>query len=285
MVLMIFAVAAGLFGEGFQLLFLDGDVDVQRNGGWEPLFIGDEVPEDSMVRLGSGSIAEFAGPRDTLLFSSQGTYRLNASSGPPAVKGNSTISSIFNRIAKAGRETDPGRSQVMGVRGSEAVSAAEFTWVDEDSLKFEEALEAFSLEDFQRAVDILEAEVDPVVLEDESAYWYYLAASYDFLGKTGPAIKIIRNHEPLSYSTVYSEYLFLDGRLSIDSRDYETASNALESYLEVVMEPVEKQLAYYLLGFSRLQQGKKDESSAALKEAVSIDADREITGLARQLLP
>ncbi len=281
---MIFA-AAGLFADSFQLLFLDGDADVRKDGGWESLFIGDELPEDSMIRLGNGAIAEFAGPRDTLLFSSQGTYRLSSSSGPPSVSGNSAVSSIFNRIAKAGRETDPGRSQVMGVRGSEAVTATEFTWVDEDSLNFEEALEAFRAENYQRSLEILENDVDPVVLEDESAYWYYLAASCDFLGKPGAAIKIIRNHEPLSYSTVYPEYLFLDGRLSIESRNYEAASEAFESYLEVAPEPVGKQLAYYLLGYSRLQQGEKEEGSAALREAVSIDADSNITELAGQLLP
>jgi tetratricopeptide (TPR) repeat protein len=238
---MMFA-AAGLLADDFQLLFLGGD-------------------------------AEFAGPRDTLLFSSQGTYRLSSSSNPPALAGNSAVSSIFNRIAKAGSETDQGRSQVMGVRGSEAVAAAEFTWVDEDSLNLEEALEAFGQEDYQRSLEILENEVDPVVQKDESAYWCYLAASCDFLGKTGPAIKIIRNHESLSYSTVYSEYLLLDGRLSIDSRNYEAASEALESYLEIASAPVEKQLACYLLGLSRLQQGEKEEGTAALMEAVSIDAD------------
>lgn len=285
MIAVIGLLAAGsLTAQGFQLLFLDGDADVQEKGGWVRLSIGDELPPGSLIRLESGAIAEFAGPKDTLLFSSPGTYRLDAVQTPAASK-TSAAASIFNRIAKAGSEADQGRSQVMGVRGSEAVEATEFTWVDEDSLNFEEAVAAFNDGDFMAAVDILENEVDPIVLDDESSYWYYLAASYDSLGNMGPALRIVRDHRVESYSPVYGDFLFLDGRLALASRNFRQASDSFGTYALQEADPARRQLAWYLLGVAELELGDSVAAHSALREAVKIDADTEVTGLAKQLLP
>jgi tetratricopeptide (TPR) repeat protein len=284
LLLLCLALAVPLYSQDFQLVFLDGSADIRSGGQWAPLQIGDTAPARSTIRVLPGAIAEFAGPGDTLLFSSPGTYQLEVAgrSGDARI---STASSIFNRLTRAGGENDPGRSQAMGVRGSEAVEATAFTWVDEDSINFDEALEAFREEDYLLAIDILENEVDPIVLDDQGAYWYYLAASYDSIGRMGPALQVLRNNQPESYSTVSGDFLFLKGRLALESRSYREAADALETFIEQESDPARKQLAWYLLGYCRIELGEKAAGEMAVREAITINADSEITAFARNLLP
>ena len=283
-ILLLILTATGVFARDFQLVFLDGSAELREEGVWVPLVAGDTVVAGSSIRIPNGSIAEFTGPQETLLFSSPGTYRLDSASGSPAREQSSAVSSIFNRLSKVGSETVPERSEVMGVRGSEAVESEGFTWMDEDSLNFEEAEQSFADGDYESVLDILEHEVDPVVLEDPGAYWYYLAASYHSLGRTGPAIKILLKHDVESFSSAYRDYLFLRGRLAFEGRNYEEAETALVAYLGEEQHPEKRQLAYYLLGVSHLEQGKTGEGKIALEEAIAINANGEITVLARRML-
>ena len=277
--------AAGLFAQDFHLVFLDGDVDIHENGQWTPLVIGEAVSQGSRISLSEGTLAEFSGPRGTILFSSAGTYRLGLSEKAPDFGQNTAVSSIFNRLSKAGGNVDRGKSEVMGVRGSEAMENEGFTWMDEDSSNFEEALEAFADQDFELVIEILENDVDPIVLDDPSAYWYHLAASYDALGRMGPALKILRSHSVENFSSSYRDYLFLEGRLYFESRNYTQAVDSFDAFVREESGTGKTQLAFYMLGAAFLEQGKTKEGNSALEEAIRINADAELTALARKLLP
>ncbi|MFP4179295.1 MAG: tetratricopeptide repeat protein [Spirochaetaceae bacterium] len=280
--LLLFLGSGILYAQNYYLLFLDGNAEIREKGKWHSLEIGDTAPAESTIRLSDGAIAEFDGDGDTVVFSSPGTYSLSTSASRPAKKQSSTASSIFSRLSKAGGEASEGKSEVMGVRGSEAVQAEEFTWMDEDSAYFEEAIEAFSMRDYSLALEILEHDVDPIVLDDQGSYWYYLAASYDSLGRRGPALKIVRNHKTENYSSVHNDYLFLRGRLYFESGSYKEAADAFGAFLENERDPAKKQLAYYILGLARKELGETGAGTDALREAININADAEITELARQ---
>ncbi len=277
-------VAAALFAQDFQLVYVDGSVDVQRGGKWVPLYAGDTVASNSSIRIKGGAIAEFSGPGDTLLFSSPGTYRLISQAKNSSQTDTSAISAIFGRLSRVGSEQQSGPSEVMGVRGSEAVNQDGFAWMDEDSMAFQDAKDAFSAGDYTDTVEILENEVDPILLEDQGAYYYYLAASYDSLGKAGPALKILLDNDVDTFSSSYADYLFLKGRLSFESRNYSEAVASLQTYIKQDPPAARRQLAYFLLGASYAESGKITESENALTEAVRINADEEISGLARKLL-
>jgi tetratricopeptide (TPR) repeat protein len=172
----------------------------------------------------------------------------------------------------------------MGVRGSEAGEDQGLTWVEEESGSFREAQEAFAREEYELALKILDNEVDPVMLGDQTAYRYYRAASLYGLGEKGPALKVLRSHQPESFSSAFTDYLFLKGQLTFESRSYSEAAETFDTYIRHASAPAKQQLAYYLLGISRREQGQKEAGLQALEKAVEIDADAEITALARKLL-
>ena len=286
-ILMIFAICFGgglLFAQDFQLIYNDGTVELQKGGGWSILYAGDMVPENSVIRVGRGGIAEFSNPGTTLLFSKPGTYRLESQAGQNRNEQVAAVSSVFGRIARMGGDGERGQSQAMGVRGSEAVEDIGFEWVEEDSMSYDEALSAFQSQDYVLAADILENEVDPLALDDESAYWYYLAASYYESGKKGPALHTARSHDPDAYSEVYAEFLLLKGRLALESMDFEGAAQQFEKYTESANSPARKQMGNYLFGYALVQMGESTRARNVLQEAVRIDADSEVTALARELL-
>jgi hypothetical protein len=124
-------------------------------------------------------VAEFSSPGTTLLFSKPGSYRLQAAASQKSQDESRVISSVFGRIAR------------MGVRGDLADSDPSITWIEEDSMSFDKARTAYDNGEFTLAIDILENEVDPIVLSDESEYWYYLSASYLGSGQKGPALQMV----------------------------------------------------------------------------------------------
>lgn len=283
-VLLILFSAASLGAQEFQLVYKDGEVSAQSQTGWSTLMNGDRLPADSRIKLAPGAIAEFSSPNATLLFSKPGTYRLEAAADQKPQQATAMLSSVFSRIARMGGADDRSQSQAMGVRGSEASDSAGLTWIDEDSMSFDEAKTAFRAGNYPLAIDILENEVDPIILSDESEYWYYLASAYLAAGRKGPALHVARQHPANQFSEVYSDFLLLKGRLHLEAMDYPVAAEQLQQYLYSVSSDSRKQIGYYLYGIALQQQGQTSNARQALQMAVELNADRELTTLARQQL-
>jgi len=270
--------------QDFQLVYKDGAVEAKSNSGWSDLFIGDSVPSGGVIRLSGDAIAEFSGPGSTLFFSKAGTYNLIPSTVKEEKQDRSTVSSVFSRIARIGSEGDRGKSQVMGVRGAEASDTLGYTWMEGDNLSYDDARDAFGRNDYSLVIDLLEQEVDPQSLNDQGAYWYYLAASYAESNKMGQALRITREHGVENTSPVFNDYLLLKGRLAFEGGDYNEAAHQFDLYTGRVQEASKRQVGSYMLGFSLLRKGDKAGAKVPLEEAVRLNADRDITEMAQQLL-
>ncbi|MFO7838623.1 MAG: hypothetical protein R6X08_03870 [Desulfosalsimonadaceae bacterium] len=283
-VVVLFLAGQTLSAEDFQLIYSNGEVSVKTQSGWSEVMNGDSLAADSTVRLGPGAVAEFSSPGTTLLFSKPGSYRIQAAASQKPQDESRVISSVFGRIARMGSAAQPAQSQAMGVRGDIADSDPSITWVEEDSISFDEARTAYDNGKFTLAIDILENEVDPIVLSDESEYWYYLSASYLGNGQKGPALQIAQQHSANQFSTVYPDFLLLKGRLQLESMDYPAASENLKNYIYCVNDDNRKQVGYYLYALALKQQGQEDNARRALQMVLQLDADSELTQLARQQL-
>jgi len=283
-ILLFLLFTAALYAQDFQLIYNEGEISVKQGSSWVDIYPGDLLPENSVVRLDRGEIAEFASAGASVLFSKPGTYQLKSAVKQKEAQQVGGLSSVFNRVAKIGRSGEQGQSQAMGVRGAEAGDNFELTWVEEDTQSFEKAKSAYDRQDYSAAVDIFENEVDPMLLSDESAYWYYLASSYLNMDKKGPALQIALSHEADEYSRVYPEFVLLKGRLYMESSDFSEAAVQFKEYIDRVSSPAQLQLGHFLYGFSQQQNGNESESRKALNEAVRINADSEITSLAEQFL-
>jgi tetratricopeptide (TPR) repeat protein len=178
------------------------------------------------------------------------------------------------------------QSAVMGVRGAEADDGFGFEWVEEDTLSYNEALSAFEEGDYALASTILEEEVDPLVLEDPTGYWYHLASAVlnSEKGSKARAMKLAVQHEGDRMSPYYDEFLLLRGRLYLESLDFDSAAEEYGAYIDTASSPQEKQLGYYLYGYALSNGGNSQKGRNAIERAAEIDADAEITRAARDML-
>jgi hypothetical protein len=270
-------------GDDFEVVYLDGTLEIETPSGRRSAGIGTTIPEDGTVYLGENSLAELVSPATTLLLSKGGVHRLENVTEKKGSIRKSPADSLFQRFARIGGQGDESQSAVMGVRGSEANDNLSFDWVEEDTLSYEEALSAYDSRDYELAATILQEEVDPSLLEDETDYWYHLASALLFAGQSGKAMKITSDHPGEKSSLRYEDYLLLRGRLFLESLDFAAAALQYDTYLELVTAPADRQLGYYFYGFSLLQNGELDAGRRAIRQAADIDAVPEITQAAREL--
>ena len=283
-VVVLFLAGQILSAEDFQLIYSNGEVSVKTQSGWSEVMNGDSLAADSTVRLGPGAVAEFSSPATTLLFSKPGSYRLQAAASQKPRDESRVISSVFGRIARMGSDAPPSQSQAMGVRGDVADSDPNITWIEEDGMSFDEALTAYGNGEFTLAIDILENEVEPIVLSDESEYWYYLSASYLGNDQKGPALQIAQQHRANQFSEVYPNFLLLKGRLQLEAGNYPLAEEHLKNYIYSVNDDNRKQVGYYLYAIALQQLGQQDNARQALQMVLQLDADPELSKLARRQL-
>ncbi len=275
-------VAFPLAADDFEVVYLDGTLELTSGGS--RLDVGSKIPENSTVSLDEGSLAELISAETTILLSKGGTYRLSSLVSKKKSSNSSAMSSIFGKITKIGSEGSEVPSAAMGVRGAEADDNFSFDWVEEDSLSFDEAIAAYEDGDYELSAEILENEVDPALLEDETKYWYYLASARLASGRPGEALKTVMNHDGDSFSEEYGKYLLLKGRLFLESLNYAGAAEVYQSYLDSVSASPQKQLGSYFYGYSLLQDGRTGEGKRILRQAVEIDADADVTRAAQDLL-
>ncbi len=268
----------------FELTYLDGTLEVESATGLREAVVGEAIAIDSTVHLAENSIAEIASPSVTLLLSEEGTYPIAQLAEKKAQMQRSIGESIFNKFARIKGEDEEFRSEAMGTRGAEAGDAGAMEWVDEESLAYEEALSAYRTEDFERAAELLEEQVDPSMVEDATAYWYYLASSYLRTGREAEALHIASGFCGSRDSRMYDEYLLLRARLYLESMEFEAAEQLWKSYLDLASTPTDRQLVRYMYGYSLLQTGDEERARTQLRAAAEMEADPEISRAARTLL-
>lgn len=268
----------------FELTYLDGTLEIENANGLRTAAVGDAIPKSSTVHLAENSMAELVSPSVTLLLSREGSYPLAPLAEKKAHVQRSVGESIFSKISRMGGREEEFRSEAMGTRGAEAGEAGGMQWVDEESLAFEEALSAYSAEEYEQAATILEEQVDPSMLDDPTTYWYYLASSYLLTDREAKALQIASGFCGSRESGSYEEYLLLRARLYVEALDFRAAAQLYGTYLELASTPESRQWALYMFGYSLLQSGEREEALVKLQSAVDIDADPEITRASRELI-
>ena len=276
--------AAALSAEDFRLVYASGRVEARRQSGWAEISVGDAVAGGSEVRIGGETVAEFDGPSGTLFYSRPGTFRLDSTMPREEAAGGKGFFSIFGRILESLGRSEKRNNQAMGVRAESFASGPPLEMVDEDSLRFDAAAAAYARKEYDKAASILEKEIDPAVLRDETAYRRLLAASLYAAGRKGPALEAVRGYDPAESGPLFADYVLLKGMLLAESRDPAGAAAQFARFVKTAETDTDRQTGYYLLGSVLLAAGSGDAARTALREAVRIDADEEITRLARGLL-
>jgi hypothetical protein len=113
--------------------FLDGKLYCQSGAAWEKIDIGDVVPGDSVLRLGTESNAVIRLNMVTLTLTAPGDYALAAISGQAARMKRSGFFDLSAKLfaAAMSKNGSAQASAVAGVRGADA-GYADLQWSGED---------------------------------------------------------------------------------------------------------------------------------------------------------
>ena len=131
-ILLILISAIPLVAEDLLVEYVEGTLELREGSStWVELFIGDMIPENSLIRLSDNGFVELSTQNITVTVSDPGTYdtRSLLRSGQKIASWDigSVVNSKLSKLVTPGQQ---GETAIMGVRGA-AADQGELTWVEE----------------------------------------------------------------------------------------------------------------------------------------------------------
>ncbi|MBB6478508.1 tetratricopeptide repeat protein [Spirochaeta isovalerica] len=281
-VIVLLVFTAGLPARDLFIDYLDGEVDIKTGNNWDPLYIGDQISEDDVIKLYNDSYVELTQNDIKLTLEKAGVYE---------------VSSLLDQVVKADKwgikgasvaklfrddEVEARQSAVMGVRG-DPQDEEEITWVDDDVEFLEEGRELYLRGDFEEAILVL----------DEGAEWYgsnydeilfYKALSEYETGQYRKMRESIFEMDPYADAEYFGEYVLLKGNLLIESQNYIEAEELFDRYISDADKRDAEQNVYLLWAFCSLELDQEISARDKLQKAISINSRNEIGRKASEIL-
>ena len=282
--LIVLVLSAGCLGaQDMDVAFLDGDVEVKINDEWQPLYIGDSLPSNAVLRVGENSIVEMSGGTENVTISRSGVYSLDElTSGQQKSQG--TMWAFLKNSTKGfveGHEETSGA--VLGARAAE-VGQEQLEWMDEDEEALKDAIELLRLQDYSEALSVLEESIEWAAEDKLPEFQYYTGYAYAMSGENGRALKWMRDMSPDPLDSLFEEWALLTGQLMVGSLSYDQALGVFNSYLAVYPRGKYLQPILFLAGVSHTEMGDPSEGMRLYERVVEIDSGSEWGQLARNRL-
>ena len=288
--LVIFSSQAETSKSLMTLDYLEGRMQIKRDGNWVNAKIGDKLPVKTQVKLSVNSIAEISGNETSLTITRAGIYSLKDLLIKKKRVFTSGLVLAFKNLYKLFRGTaGHAAGTAMGVRGAEVEDFSKgMEWVSEEDEYLNDAKDLIKNNDFTKAVSALNEGLD--LLEDPDVrqeYMYYLGYAYAMLGKNARALSYLSKVKADESKPYFDNLTLIKGQLLIDSLDFSDALNLFNSYLEKYPDSSNSQLLYFLSGICYRELNKRDEAVKDMKAALRIDpssnigiaADKELKAL------
>lgn len=281
------SVCLPLSAQSVTVQFTDGQLEVQRGGGWSLVDAGAELAADSVVRLAPGSHAELAQGQRVITLSRPGTYRLPdlfKAAGAASSWGMSSVVSA-KLSALAGTRAVAPQSAQMGARGS-AQGNAGITWVEDEAGEMvrsgikllADGRTNDALSAFQQAAD------GATDRDTEAAARFYAAYVHDQLGQSAQAIRLIARVSPAATVDYYRDFVLLKSRLLIESAAPADALPLIDGYLSISPAGDGAQAAHVLAAFALRALGDSQAARARLQIARDIAPASELGKKANALI-
>ena len=288
-ILLLVVIVSFSFGDEskqkFQVVYLDGELNVQKNGAWKSLSVGDELSSDSTIKLKSNTIVELSGNGSRIIVSKKGIYSIDKLIKKEKVfllwKLTKIVRQNFRSLTGKAKRKSPG---IMGVRGAEvggSGSGESIGWADESSDLLEEGTELFKKGKYEKALEPLLEGLDSVGEDTEEKIkqelLFYTGYSYFLLGEKAQALKYLRRIRLDSDSEHLEELLLARGKLFLDSFDFEEALGSFQMYITNFPEGGGLQTAYYLAALSA-ESLATEYKETATKESATKETETSKSG-------
>lgn len=274
--LIILAFSAAAFAEDFIVSYIDGILEISEDGEWYEVYIGDELPEDAVVRLDTDSYAEIKRRNDKLKLSRPGTYELTSLLGARSEVRSSGMGTLISGKFRTLIQEDDTKTQsaVGGVRAAEAETVS-IDWMSSETAELisdgrdaltdgniEEALTYFT-DAYDFAADSYE----------EAEALYFMGLSYAIDGDYGSALENLDEAYMESDSQYYTDYYLLKAQLLVESFAFDETYEFLSEYDTALGRnaPAKLQEIYFLHAVASNNTGHRGEAESIIKKLIAVE--------------
>jgi hypothetical protein len=284
-ILLILFTVIPLAAEELLVEYVEGTLEIQEGSGWLELYIGDTVPENSMIRLSDNGFVELSTSTVTLTLSDDGTYdtRYLLQSGRKIASWG-VGSVVNNRLDRLINPPQKGEVTGLGSRAERKTeNPLEMSDPFVDSINAGKQLLARNL--FDEAISMFQEAADSAVFGDEifEARFYEAYAHY-LKGDNAPALNILEDVQPDSNAGFFTEYVLLKGRLLIENLAFADALDLFSQYLEHPDRGETTQVVYFLSAVCHQALDNRAEAERDLRNAIQIDGSSEYGQAARRMM-
>lgn len=282
--LFVLFVATPIFSVDVYIDYIDGFLDVNEDGEWFELYIGDVITDVDTIRLDENSIAELSLPGNKLTLTRPGVYvvaDLVEASGEQRSLGIASV--IGSKIKTLVQEPDQGQTAVMGVRGSK--SENELEWMSGDTAELlETGKEHLADGAYAEAVSVFEEAYDFADPSEETEVLFYLGYTNAMMGQLRLAVNALEYVEPDPSADYFADLILLKGQLLTETFAYEEAIEWLNEYSPEINDNTAMQMSLLLRGVNYKGLGNTTMARESLEEAVTMSASSDAGQAAQSLL-
>lgn len=278
--LLIFAVGVG-FSESIFVEYLEGYVEVNEESEWYEIYIGDELDEESVIRISEEGLVELSRGNKHITFSRDGTFRImEIIQESEAADSWGILKLIGNKLETISKGSEDDDTAVMGVRGDEATE--DFMWIGDDEELLTTGRELIDEEKYDEALSLLTEALE--LADEEEPFIYLIAFALAQLERPHEALALLIDVELDPLSTSYEEMVLLKGQLLMGQHALDDALEVFSTYLSDNIEGKNTQLIAFLAGYCYFSLGEISEMMEMLEFALEIDPNTLIAAHARELL-
>ena len=285
LILLILITAIPLVAEELLVEYVEGTLEIKEGSRWAELYIGDMVPENSVIRLSDNGFTELSTRTVTVTLSHDGIYDTRSLLRTGQKVASWDIGGVVNsKLSKLVSPAQQGETAVMGVRGAKA-DEDQLTWVEEGEELMEEGKRLLAEGLFAEAVPVFKEGADWALTEDErSEYLFYAAYAYDLKGDNALALIALEDMALDSDSAIFTDYMLLKGKLLIENLAFADALDLFSQYLEYPDMGETTQVVYFLSALCHHGLDDYDQALKFLREVVEIDATSEYGQAAQRMM-
>ena len=284
-IILILIAAIPLVAEDLLVEYVEGILEIKEGSSWAELYIGDMVPENSMIRLSDNGFAELSTRNVTVTLSDDGTYNTQSLLRSGQKVASWDIGSVVNsKLSKLISPAQQGETAVMGVRGA-AADQGELTWVEEGGEFMEKGKQLLVEGLFDEAIAAFKDGADWALTEDErSEYLFYAAYAHSLKGDNAVSLIMLEDMALGSDSAIFTDYMLLKGKLLIENLAFSDALDLFSEYLKHPDMGETTQVVYFLSAVCHQGLDNKTQAEKLLQDAIKINASSEYAQAAQRMM-
>lgn len=284
-VLLILIAAIPLLAEDLLVEYVEGTLEIKEGATWSELYIGDLIPENSLIRLSGNGFAELSTPAVTVTLSDDGTYNTRNLLRSGQKIASWDIGSVVNsKLSKLITPGEQGQTAVMGVRGA-AAAKDQLTWVEEGGEYLEKGKKLLADGHLDEAIPVFKEGADWALTEEERyEHLFYAAYAHSLKGDNAVALIMLEDMQLGSDAPIFTDYVLLKGKLLIENLAFADALDLFSEYLKHPDMGETTQVVYFLSAVCHEGLDNKDQALKFLQDAYKIDANSEYGRAAKRMM-